>query len=162
MDASETVVHPVVNAHWLPLALVVAAIAMLPGTAFAANAAAKRPTSIYAAPNTNAKVLGLIGISQVVDAKACRKGWCRVGAGYVRTSHLSFIRERPGYKDAYDYNAPLALPDYGYTPGFWGYGGRRYYDRFGNYTKYGVRGYRGPIDSLEGTVETRRDRSRRR
>ena len=39
--------------------------------------------------------------------------------------------------DPYDYNIPLALPPYGYSPSFWGYGGRRYYDRFGNYKKYG-------------------------
>jgi hypothetical protein len=39
--------------------------------------------------------------------------------------------------DSYDYNVPLALPPYGYSPSFWGYGGRRYYDRFGNYQKYG-------------------------
>ena len=39
--------------------------------------------------------------------------------------------------DSYDYNVPLALPPYGYSPYFWGYGGRRYYDRFGNYKKYG-------------------------
>lgn len=128
----------------------------LPGAAIAATAAAKRPASIYAAPSTNAKVLGLIGISQVVEATACKKGWCRVGAGYVRTSYLRFFQERKGYKNAYDYNAPLPPPNYGYTPGFWGYGGRRYYDRAGNYTKYGVPGYRGPVDRMEGTVETRR------
>ena len=34
-----------------------------------------------------------------------------------------------------DYN--VVLPPYGYSPSFWGYGGRRYYDRFGNYKKYG-------------------------
>ena len=33
--------------------------------------------------------------------------------------------------DSCDYNVPLALPPYGYSPSFWGYGGRRYYDRFG-------------------------------
>ena len=128
----------------------------LPGTAIATTAAAKRPASIYAAPNTSAKVLGLIGISQVVDAKACNKGWCRVGPGYVRASSLRFFQEREGYEEAYDYNAPLPPPNYGYTPGFWGFGGRRHYDRSGNYTKYGVPGYRGPVDPLEGTVETRR------
>jgi len=36
-----------------------------------------------------------------------------------------------------NYNVPLALPPYGYSPSFWGYGGRRYYDKFGNYTKFG-------------------------
>ena len=39
--------------------------------------------------------------------------------------------------DSYDYNVPLALPPYGYSPSFWGYGCRRFYDRFGNYKKYG-------------------------
>ena len=50
-------------------------------------------------------------------------------------------RGRGGYDtrdpNSYDYNVLLALPPYGYSPSFWGYGGRRYYDRFGNYKKYG-------------------------
>lgn len=146
----------------LLLALSLAVPMSLPVWAIAATAVATRPASIHASPNPKAKVLGLIGVSQVVDAKACKNGWCRVGAGYVRLSHLRFFRERQGYEDAYGGNAPLALPDYGYMPGFWGYGGRRYYDRFGNYTKYGVRGYRGPMDLLEGPVETRRGRFDRR
>jgi hypothetical protein len=49
----------------------------------------------------------------------------------------------------YDYNVPLALPPYGYSPSFWGYGGRRYYDKFGNYRKYGEPGEprTGPVES---------------
>jgi len=132
------------------LAFVVAGL-ILPAAANAANAVAKRPASIHATPNTNAKVLGLIGVSQVVDAKTCKKGWCRVGRGYVQSSYLRFMPVPKGY----DYNVPLALPPYGYTPGFWGYGGRRYYDRYGNYTKYGERGYAGTEnDRLGGTVQT--------
>lgn len=138
------------------MALVLAVFIYAPSEATAASASAKRPASIYAAPNTKAKVLGLIGISQVVDAKTCKNGWCRVGPGYVRASSLRFFKEREGYESAYDYNAPLPPPNYGYTPGFWGFGGKRHYDRSGNYTKYGVPGYRGPVGSLEGTVETRR------
>ena len=53
--------------------------------------------------------------------------------------------------DSYDYNVPLALPPYGYSPSLWGYGGRRYYDRFGNYKKYGQQ--RG--EPSTGPVETR-------
>lgn len=53
--------------------------------------------------------------------------------------------------DAYDYNVPLALPPYGYSPSFWGYGGRRYYDRFGNYKKYGQE----PGEPDTGPVESR-------
>ena len=53
--------------------------------------------------------------------------------------------------DSYDYDVPLALPPYGYSPSFWGYGGRRYYDRFGNYKKYGQQ--RG--EPSTGPVETR-------
>jgi hypothetical protein len=50
--------------------------------------------------------------------------------------------------EGYDYNVPLALPPYGYSPSFWGYGGRRYYDKFGNYRKYGQPGEpgNGPVD----------------
>ena len=44
-----------------------------------------------------------------------------------------------------------ALPPYGYSPSFWGYGGRRYYDRFGNYKKYGQE----PGEPDTGPVETR-------
>jgi hypothetical protein len=43
------------------------------------------------------------------------------------------------------------LPPYGYSPSFWGYGGRRYYDRFGNYKKYGQE----PGEPDTGPVETR-------
>ena len=152
----EMLVPRAANARLAITALSLAALLGLPGTAIAATAAAKRPACIYAAPDTNAKVLGLIGVSQVVDAKACKKGWCRVGPGYVRASSLRFFQEREGYEKAYDYNAPLPPPKYGYTSGFWGFGGRRHYDRYGNYTKYGVRGYRGPVDPLEGTVDTKR------
>ena len=53
--------------------------------------------------------------------------------------------------DSYDYNVPLALPPYGYSPSFWGYGGRRYYDRFGNYKKYGQE----PGEPDTGPVESR-------
>ncbi len=138
------------------LAFAAALTIIAPVAANAATAVAKRPTSIYAAPNTDAKVLGLIGVSQVVDTKTCKNGWCRVGGGYVRSSYLRFIPVRKGYENGYDYNVPLALPPYGYVPGFWGYGGRRYYDRYGNYTKYGERGNAGTEkDRLGGTVETR-------
>ena len=53
--------------------------------------------------------------------------------------------------NSYDYNVPLALPPYGYSPSFWGYGGRRYYDRFGNYKKYGQE----PGEPDTGPVESR-------
>ncbi len=56
-----------------------------------------------------------------------------------------------GGRSSYDYNVPLALPPYGYTPGFWGYGGKRHYDRFGNYRKYQEPRegpYDGPVESL--------------
>ncbi len=55
------------------------------------------------------------------------------------------------YPEGYDYNVPLALPPYGYTPGFWGYGGRRHYDRFGNYKKFGQE----PGEPGTGPVESR-------
>lgn len=51
---------------------------------------------------------------------------------------------------SYDYNVPLSLPPYGYTPGFWGYGGKRYYDKFGNYRKYQeprAEPHDGPVES---------------
>ena len=95
----------------LKLLAFAAALALIaPGVASAATAVAKRPASIHATPNTNAKVLGLIGVSQVVNAKSCKKGWCRVGKGYVQTSYLRFIKVPEGY----DYNVPLAMPPYGY------------------------------------------------
>jgi hypothetical protein len=59
-------------------------------------------------------------------------------------------RDAKGDDWSYDYNVPLALPPYGYTPGFWGYGGKRHYDKFGNYRKYQQPG--GPYD---GPVETK-------
>lgn len=136
-------------------ALVVLAVLLaLPSAALADNAIAKRPMSVYAAPNLNAKVIGLIGESQTITAKNCRKGWCTTQGGYVRSALLKFSPALS--KEGYDYNVPLGPPDYGYTPGFWGYGGKRYYDRNGNYTKYSVPGYAGTEqDRLGGTVETR-------
>ncbi len=74
-----------------------------------------------------------------------------VAAGYVRSGALHFARTAPRRGVAYDYNVPLAFPPYGYTPGFWGYGGKRYYDKFGNYTKYQEgtpRGGAGPIETV--------------
>ena len=140
----------------LKIAILLATGLVLPGTAFAATAVATRPASIHATPNVDAKVLGLIGVSQTVNAKGCKKGWCQVAGGYVQTSYLRFIRVRKGYENAYDYNVPLAFPPYGYTPGFWGYGGRRYYDQFGNYAKYGQRGYAGPPSEFDTRPVERR------
>jgi hypothetical protein len=108
----------------LKSAVLLTALLALPAASLAATAVAKRPTSIHASPNVAAKVLGLIGVSQTVEAKSCIKGWCKVSSGYVQSSHLHFIRVREGYEDAYDYKVPLATKPYGYTPGFWGYGGR--------------------------------------
>jgi hypothetical protein len=122
---------------------VIATAAMLLATSsaavLAANAVATRPASIHAAPNEKSAVIGLIGVSQAITAKNCRKGWCAAAGGYVRGDHFRF----GAYDQSYDYNVPLALPPYGYTPGFWAYGGRRYYDKFGNYAKYGQQGYAG-------------------
>ena len=63
-------------------------------------------------------------------------------------------RGRGGYdtRDPDSYaTMSLALPRYGYAPSFLGYGGRRYYDRFGNYKKYGQE----PGEPDTGPVETR-------
>lgn len=140
-----------------PLKLTAAfcALVVVPnGALLAANAIATRPMSIYAAPSTGAKVIGLIGKSQAITAKNCRKGWCAARGGYVRSELLRFSRAT---EEGYDYNVPLALPPYGYVPGFWGYGGKRYYDEFGNYAKYGQRGYAGPPSAFDTSpVETRR------
>jgi hypothetical protein len=140
-------------AYGLRFTAALAALLVLPGLALAANAVATRPASIHAAPTVTSKVIGLIGVSQLITAKNCRKGWCATAGGYVQSAYFRFGT----YDETYDYNVPLALPPYGYTPGFWGYGGRRYYDQFGNYAKYGQRGYAGPPSEF-GTqpVETRR------
>lgn len=138
----------------ITLAAVLAALLILPGDALADNAIASRPMSVYATPNVGAKVIGLIGESQTIAARNCRKGWCTALGGYVRSDLLRFSAAA---NEGYDYNVPLGLPPYGYTPGFWGYGGKRYYDRFGNYAKYGQQGYAGPPSDFEtGPVETRR------
>lgn len=132
----------------LALLLVVPASAAL-----AANAVATKPASVHAAPNTKSAVIGLIGVSQIIKASNCRKGWCAAQGGYVQTAYLRFSRSAGD--ETYDYNVPLALPPHGYIPGFWGYGGRRHYDQFGNYTKYGQRGYSGTERRGEAGVETR-------
>jgi hypothetical protein len=131
--------------------IALAAALVLPSAAAAGNAIATRPASVHAAPNANSKVIALIGREQVLSARNCRKGWCAAQGGYVQSSYLRFTRAAadPGY----DYNVPLALPPYGYTPGFWGFGGRRHYDQFGNYTKFGQRGYADTDTRGEGPVE---------
>ena len=67
----------------------------------------------------------------------------------MHTGYLRFSRAT----DDQTYNVPLALPPYGYTPGFWSFGGRRHYDQFGNYTKFGQRGYADTDTRGEGPVE---------
>lgn len=139
------------------IAIVFGALVVLPVAAIADNAIATRPMSVYAAPSLKAKVIGSIGKSQIVSAKNCGKGWCEGQGGYVRSALLEFSSALSN--EGYDYNLPLGPPNDGYTPGFWGYGGKRYYDRYGNYTKYGVPGYAGTgQERLGGTVETLRGR----
>jgi hypothetical protein len=133
---------------------VAAILLILPfSAAMAANAVAIRPASIHATPDVKAKVIGLIGVSQLITARNCRKGWCSASGGYVQSSYFRF----GSFDESYDYNVPLAFPPYGYTPGFWGYGGRRQYDKYGNYAKYGQQGYGGPpSDFNTQPVESRR------
>jgi hypothetical protein len=137
--------HGARMAYRLRFMAALAALLALPDAALAANAVATRPASIHAAPDARSKVIGLIGVSQLITAKNCRKGWCAAAGGYVQSSDLRF----GAYDDSYVDNVPLALPPYGYTPGFWGFGGRRYYDRYGNYAKYGPQGYAGPPSDFD-------------
>ncbi len=101
-----------IMSYSLKIAAAAVALMILPSAAGVATAVAKRPASIHAAPNPNAKVLGLIGVSQTVDAKACKKGWCAVAGGYVQSSYLRFIRVRKGYENAYDYSVALGIRPY--------------------------------------------------
>jgi hypothetical protein len=110
--------------------------------AFAANAVAIEPASIHANRTGSSSVIGTIQAAETINATNCRNGWCAAAGGYVRSSKLRFARAgrktgRDSADGGYDYNVPLALPPYGYSPSFWGYGGRRYYDKFGNYSKFG-------------------------
>ena len=99
----------------------------------------------------------LIGVSQTVDAKGCKKGWCQVAGGYVQTSYLRFIRVSQRREERLRLQRAARSPALRLYPGFWGYGGRRYYDQFGNYAKYGQRGYAGPPSEFDTQpVETRR------
>ena len=105
----------------------------------AVNAVVTGPANVHAARSSKSAVIGTIRAAETIKATKCRNGWCAAAGGYVRSAKLSFARAGKSERvyEGYDYNVPLALPPYGYTPGFWGYGGRRYYDKFGNYTKYG-------------------------
>ena len=132
--------------------VVSASLLVLPNSAaLAAKAAVTAPTSVHAAPSGNAAVIGTLQPTTTINTTNCRSGWCATAGGYVRSSALRFARAVPRRGVAYDYNVPLAFPPYGYTPGFWGYGGKRYYDKFGNYTKYQEgtpRGGAGPIETI--------------
>jgi hypothetical protein len=127
-----------------------ALLALSSGAALAANAVVIAPTQVHASPSGNSAVIGTIRPAAMVNAMNCRKGWCATAGGYVRSPALCPHGPAPRGV-AYDYNVPLAFPPYGYTPGFWGYGGKRYYDKFGNYTKYQEgtpRGGAGPIETV--------------
>jgi hypothetical protein len=109
--------------------------------ALAANAVAIEPANVHANRTGSSTVIGTIQAAEAVKAINCRNGWCAAAGGYVRSSKLRFARAgrktgRDSADGGYDYNVPQALPPYGYSPSFWGYGGRRYYDKFGNYSKF--------------------------
>ncbi|MGV1013653.1 MAG: hypothetical protein ACOYB4_01630 [Methyloceanibacter sp.] len=135
-------------------ALAGALLALSSGAALAANAVTTVSTNVHAARSGNSAVIGTIRPAATINATNCRKGWCAASGGYVRSTKLCFARAAPRRGVAYDYNVPLSFPPYGYMPGFWGYGGRRYYDRYGNYTKYGQgdmpegRGDSGRIETI--------------
>lgn len=135
------------------VAALLAILLFLPSPASAASAVATRPASVHAAPSVKSKVIGLIGLNQVLAARNCRKGWCAARGDYVQSDYLRF--STPAADRSYDYNVPLALPPHGYTPGFWGYGGRRHYDQFGNYTKFGQPGYADADTGGATPVDTR-------
>ncbi len=87
-------------------------------------------------------------------AMICRGGFVIVAVALLTVPAVAQGGERDRNADAddrsYDYNVPLALPPYGYTPGFWGFGGKRHYDKFGNYRKYQEPPggpYDGPVES---------------
>ena len=126
----------------LPMASAIL-LGMSSSVAIAANAVTTEPANIHANRTEISTVIGTIRAAEPVQATACRNGWCAAAGGYVRVSKLRFTsagqvaRKARREDESYDYNVPLALPPYGYSPSFWGYGGRRYYDKYGNYRKFG-------------------------
>ncbi|HSD92106.1 MAG TPA: hypothetical protein VLB11_03680 [Methyloceanibacter sp.] len=129
-----------------PIALLMTSailLGMSSRVSLAANAVTTAPANIHANRTELSTVIGTIRAAEPVQATNCRNGWCAAAGGYVRSSKLRFARAGQGARKArrdnesYDYNVPLALPPYGYSPSFWGYGGRRYYDKYGNYRKFG-------------------------
>jgi hypothetical protein len=126
-----------------PAALTATLLALSGTAALAANAVTTAPVNVHANRTGTSTVIGTIQRSETIEATNFRNGWCAAAGGYVRSSKLRFARAGQHSRklsreyEAYDCNVPLALPPYGYSPSFWGYGGRRYYDKFGNYTNYG-------------------------
>ena len=126
----------------LPMASAIL-LGMSSSVTLAANALTTAPADIHANRTEISTVIGTLRAAEPVQAANCRNGWCAAAGGYIRSSKLRFTSTgRRGGKSAredesYDYNVPLALPPYGYSPSFWGYGGRRYYDKYGNYRKFG-------------------------
>jgi len=117
-----------------------ALLAMSSVAALAANAVTVEPANVHANRTGSSTVINTIQAAETIDATNCRNGWCAAAGGYVRSSKFRFARAGRGGSSAaskgYDYNVPLALPPYGIRrhSGLWR---RRYYDKFGNYTKYG-------------------------
>ncbi len=132
------------------VAAAVTLLVLSDGAAQAANAMVTAPANVHASPSGNSAVIGTLSPKSTLNATNCRKGWCAARGGYVRSTALLFARADKSRGGAYDYNVPLAFPPYGYTLGFWGYGGKRYYDKYGNYTKY----QDGPPGGAAGPVET--------
>ncbi|MBM3544474.1 MAG: hypothetical protein FJX44_08235 [Alphaproteobacteria bacterium] len=138
--------------HWAKYLGAATVLLVLPnGTALAAKAVVSAPVNVHAARSDASAVIATIQPATTINATNCRNGWCAAAGGYVRSATLRFGRADKQRGVAYDYNVPLAFPPYGYTPGFWGYGGRRYYDKYGNYTKYqeGIpSGGAGPLETI--------------
>ena len=87
----------------------------------AVNAVVTGPANVHAARSSKSAVIGTIRAAETIKATKCRNGWCAAAGGYVRSAKLSFARAGKSERvyEGYDYNVPLALPPYGYTPGFW-------------------------------------------
>lgn len=88
----------------------------------AVNAVVTGPANVHAARSSKSAVIGTIRAAETIKATKCRNGWCAAAGGYVRSGKLSFARAGKSERvyEGYDYNVPLALPPYGYTPGFLG------------------------------------------
>jgi len=118
---------------------VLGAVCLLAASTMAAAAAPAvviATVNVHGKPRVKSPVIGTLRRGVTVNAHSCRRGWCRVGRGWVVRRYLRFkgYGYYDNYYDYWDYAYPypnLWAPNIYWYGG--GYYGRHYYRGHGHY-----------------------------